>query len=80
MCSWTAVCRGAVIRGLVQTNIPQLTAISIDKRIARASYGTLYNALPFDSERDDAADRVWCDIHQDFLAVEQTCWFLEIVS
>lgn len=54
--------------------------VAVGHRIARASYGTLYNVLPFEASEHHAADRVWCDIQQEFLAVEQTHWFVKVVS
>ncbi|KAK7226046.1 hypothetical protein V2G26_014049 [Clonostachys chloroleuca] len=73
---WTAVARGAVIQGLSATGAPSV--ISIKSRIARASYGTTVNIIPWDASMHDSRDRLWCPIQQNFLAVSQTQWFLRI--
>ncbi|CAM1506541.1 Fc.00g061820.m01.CDS01 [Cosmosporella sp. VM-42] len=74
---WTAICRGAAIKGLVDNKLSKSIAV-VDSRIARLSYGTLYNVLPFEAKEHDPADRVYCDANQRFLAVEQTKWFLTV--
>lgn len=73
---WTAVARGAVIQGLSTTGAPPV--MSIKSRIARASYGTTVNIIPWDASMHDSRDRLWCPIQQNFLAVSQTQWFLRI--
>ncbi|CAH0049475.1 unnamed protein product [Clonostachys solani] len=73
---WTAVARGAVIQGLFATGAPPV--MSIKSRIARASYGTTVNIIPWDASEHDSRDRLWCPIQQNFLAVSQTQWFLRI--
>ncbi|RCI14700.1 hypothetical protein L249_6937 [Ophiocordyceps polyrhachis-furcata BCC 54312] len=73
---WTAVCRGALLRGLSQTSSnPWAT---IDARIARASYGTTVNILPWTFGEHDARDREWCPLEGDFLAMNQVQWFIEM--
>ncbi|CAG9937945.1 unnamed protein product [Clonostachys rosea f. rosea IK726] len=74
--AWTAVARGAVIQGLSTTGAPPV--MSIKSRIARASYGTTVNIIPWDASMHDSRDRLWCPIQQNFLAVSQTQWFLRI--
>ncbi|KAF4338548.1 heat shock 70 kDa 12B [Fusarium beomiforme] len=75
---WTAVLRGAVLHGLAQTNMTDSITVAVASRVSRHSYGTLVNILPFDSKEHDSKDRVWDEVHQEFLAVEQTEWFVEI--
>ncbi|KAM4054870.1 actin-like ATPase domain-containing protein [Hirsutella rhossiliensis] len=73
---WTAVCRGAVLRGFNKCS-PSLFTM-VDGRVARASYGTTLNILPWDASEHDSRDRVWCNIQREFLAVDQTQWFIQI--
>ncbi|KAI5465927.1 hypothetical protein BGZ63DRAFT_411377 [Mariannaea sp. PMI_226] len=75
---WSAICRGAVLKGLAQIRSLNPVAVAIDTRISRASYGTLFNATPFDPNMHDAADRCFCEVAQVFQAVEQTNWFITI--
>lgn len=82
--SWSAICRGAVLKGLTQVRSRNQAAVSVavevEARISRASYGTLFNAMPFDPNMHDAADRCFCEVAQVFQAAEQTTWFVTIVS
>lgn len=77
---WTAVCRGAVLKGLMQNKVTRTLAVAVDSRISRRSYGTLVNVVPFDPKEHHPADQVFCNIQQQFLAIDQTQWFLEVVS
>ncbi|RDA94398.1 hypothetical protein CP533_2260 [Ophiocordyceps camponoti-saundersi (nom. inval.)] len=71
---WTAVCRGALLRGLSQTCAnPWAT---VDARVARASYGTTVNILPWTMGEHDARDREWCPLEREYLAVNQVQWFI----
>lgn len=80
MCSWTAVLRGAVLHGLARTNHTSSIKVTVASRVSRHSYGTLVNILPFDAKEHDTKDQVWDEGQREFLAVEQTRWFVEIVS
>ncbi|KAF5652168.1 Hsp70 chaperone protein [Fusarium sp. NRRL 25303] len=77
---WTAVLRGAVLHGLARTNHTSSIKVTVASRVSRYSYGTLVNISPFDAKDHDAKDRVWDAVLQEFLAVEQTQWFVEIGS
>ncbi|KAF5607897.1 heat shock 70 kDa 12B [Fusarium subglutinans] len=77
---WTAVLRGAVLHGLARTNHTSSIKVTVASRVSRHSYGTLVNILPFDAKEHDVKDRVWDDGQREFLAVEQTRWFVEIGS
>ncbi|KAL7909220.1 hypothetical protein GGI35DRAFT_493223 [Trichoderma velutinum] len=72
---WTAVCRGAVIKGLEQSE--DTTEPTVSSRIARVSYGMLCNKT-WDPTQHDKRDRYWCDIHQELRVKDQTSWFLRI--
>ncbi|KAK1250373.1 hypothetical protein MKX08_010376 [Trichoderma sp. CBMAI-0020] len=73
---WTAVCRGAAIRGLEQSDDAAESAIS--SRIARASYGTMCNIIPWREKKHSIQDKEWCPIAQVYMAADQTSWFLRI--
>ncbi|KAJ4249431.1 hypothetical protein NW762_012286 [Fusarium torreyae] len=75
---WTAVVRGAVLHGMARSGLTESISVAVDSRVSRHSYGTLVNILPFDPKEHDTKDRVYCEGHQEFLAVEQTQWFVEI--
>ncbi|PFH57558.1 hypothetical protein XA68_14878 [Ophiocordyceps unilateralis] len=73
---WTAVCRGAVLRGMDKADFnPWAT---VDARVARASYGTTVNILPWTAGEHDAQDREWCPMEGAFLAMNQIQWFIEM--
>ncbi|KAL7950826.1 hypothetical protein V8C42DRAFT_359648 [Trichoderma barbatum] len=73
---WTAVCRGAAIRGLEKSDSTAESAIC--SRIARASYGTMCNVTPWSEGEHDARDKEWCPITRVFIAADQASWFLRI--
>ncbi|QGI61781.1 hypothetical protein CEK26_005749 [Fusarium fujikuroi] len=77
---WTAVLRGAVLHGLARTNHPSSIQVTVALRVSPHNYGTLVNILPFDAKEHDTKDRVWDEGQREFLAVEQTRWFVEIGS
>ncbi|PTB46849.1 hypothetical protein M441DRAFT_445543 [Trichoderma asperellum CBS 433.97] len=73
---WTAVCRGAAIRGLEQSD--GKTESAICSRIARASYGTMCNVIPWSEKDHSIQDREWCSIARVYMAADQASWFLRI--
>ncbi|KAL7798049.1 hypothetical protein V8C37DRAFT_418546 [Trichoderma ceciliae] len=73
---WTAVCRGAAIRGLEHSDNTAESAIR--SRIARASYGTMCNLTPWHEGEHDMRDKEWCPITRVFIAADQASWFLRI--
>ncbi|KAM5351656.1 hypothetical protein ACJ41O_004379 [Fusarium nematophilum] len=75
---WTAVIRGAVLHGLAEKGLTDSIAVQVDSRISRYNYGTLFNILPFEEDEHHHKDRQYCPVNQDFLAVDQTKWFVEI--
>jgi hypothetical protein len=76
--SWTAVCRGAVIRGLELSD--DTRGPTVMSRVSRMSYGVQYVEEPWEAKRHDIRDRDWCEISQKFVAINQTHWFVRIVS
>ncbi|KAL7800433.1 hypothetical protein V8C43DRAFT_327236 [Trichoderma afarasin] len=73
---WTAVCRGAAIRGLEKSDNDAESAIC--SRIARASYGTICNIAPWREGEHDARDKEICPVTRIPIAADQTSWFLHI--
>ncbi|EHK15658.1 uncharacterized protein TRIVIDRAFT_38815 [Trichoderma virens Gv29-8] len=73
---WTAVCRGAALRGLEGSDNTAESAIC--SRIARASYGTMCNVTPWREGEHDLRDKEWCPITRVFIAADQASWFLRI--
>ncbi|PNY28423.1 Uncharacterized protein TCAP_01645 [Tolypocladium capitatum] len=71
---WTAVCRGAVMKGIAKSE-PN-PSVLVEARVARASYGTTYNILPWEANEHDVRDKAWCPVQREFLAVDQTKWFI----
>ncbi|KAL6788341.1 actin-like ATPase domain-containing protein [Trichoderma sp. SZMC 28012] len=73
---WTAVCRGAALRGLEGSSNTAESAIC--SRIARASYGAIYNVTPWCEKEHDIRDKEWCPVTQVYIAADQASWFLRI--
>ncbi|KAM0256669.1 hypothetical protein ACHAQJ_004823 [Trichoderma viride] len=73
---WTAVCRGAALRGLEPSDGAAESAIR--SRIARASYGTMCNVTPWSEKDHDIQDKEWCPVTRVFIAADQASWFLRI--
>ncbi|KID99979.1 actin-like ATPase domain-containing protein, partial [Metarhizium majus ARSEF 297] len=58
---WTAICEGAVIHGLKrEQSLSSAQYNLVDSRFARASIGTMYNAIPFEEDVHDIKDKEWC--------------------
>jgi hypothetical protein len=74
---WTAICRGAVLRGLM-TNADLPTSVAISSRVSRASYGIITNSH-FVEGIDDPAKREWNSRELEY-KIEKVKWFLEVVS
>ncbi|KAM0209640.1 hypothetical protein ACHAQI_006381 [Fusarium lateritium] len=73
--SWTAICRGAVVQGLLQHNPGSSLGINVETRIARMSYGIICS-VPFIEGWHDKRDKEWDDSEQRFEASNQMRWFL----
>ncbi|POR38244.1 Uncharacterized protein TPAR_01548 [Tolypocladium paradoxum] len=73
---WTAVCRGAVMKGVAKCE-PN-PCLVVEGRVARASFGTTFNVLPWEVDEHDIRDKAWCPVQREFLAVDQTKWFIRI--
>ncbi|EXV04309.1 Hsp70 family protein [Metarhizium robertsii] len=74
---WTAICEGAVIHGLKrEQSLSSAQCNLVDSRFARASIGTMYNALPFEEDVHDIKDKEWCPMQQEYQASDQIHWFI----
>ncbi|KAF4998502.1 hypothetical protein FGRMN_3121 [Fusarium graminum] len=73
---WAAVLRGAVLHGLSRSGVSD--TIVVDSRISRFHYGTLVNKLPFSPIEDDPRDREYSAYDREFIAADQTEWFVQI--
>ncbi|KAH7197175.1 uncharacterized protein B0J16DRAFT_377627 [Fusarium flagelliforme] len=72
---WTAICRGAVIQGLIQQGLTTTLGMTIASRVARMSYGVKY-CTPFIEGRRDARDKFWDEKTLEYKADNQMEWFL----
>ncbi|KAJ4271772.1 hypothetical protein NW762_000478 [Fusarium torreyae] len=72
---WTAICRGAVVQGIIRHNPSSGLGVNIQARVARMSYGVLYRT-PFVRGVHDARDMTWDVAQQTYLADNQMEWFL----
>ncbi|UPK98618.1 hypothetical protein LCI18_009553 [Fusarium solani-melongenae] len=72
---WTAICRGAVVRGLTTYNLSPNLGVKIQSRIARMSYGTKYHTR-FISGLHDLQDKYWDECHHEYRAKDQMFWYL----
>jgi hypothetical protein len=75
---WSAIARGAVLHGLSISNVSENMAFTVSARVARASYGIVYEPK-FDETRHTRADKKWCEIHRHYVARNQMKWFLKTV-
>ncbi|CVK84197.1 related to hsp70 protein [Fusarium mangiferae] len=76
---WTAICRGAVVQGLVRHNPLANLGVEVETRVARMSYGIKIRA-PFMEGHHNQADKVWSHVYQKYLADNQMAWFLKEVK
>ncbi|KAG9256950.1 uncharacterized protein F5Z01DRAFT_671400 [Emericellopsis atlantica] len=75
---WTAVCRGAVVKGLAECSDSSDLAIIVNSRVARVNWGTVTNISPFENDIHDPRDREWCPVEQEWQAKDQVKWFITI--
>lgn len=67
--AWTAVVRGAVLRGLENKDL-------VSSRKARRYYGTVV-AQPWDARIHDPKDKFWDDLLEGWYADNQMMWFVK---
>ncbi|KAK2937323.1 hypothetical protein FoTM2_000541 [Fusarium oxysporum f. sp. vasinfectum] len=70
---WTAICRGAVVQGLVRHNPSANLGVDVETRVARMSYGIVYSS-PFIEGYHNEADKTWSHVHQNYRANRQMAW------
>ncbi|OBS27025.1 hypothetical protein FPOA_00966 [Fusarium poae] len=73
---WTAICRGAVIRGLLRHSPSSGLGVVVTSRVARMSYGIKYRAN-FIHGKHKKKDRVWDNKQNVWKADNQMEWFLK---
>ncbi|CAM1506717.1 Fc.00g063580.m01.CDS01 [Cosmosporella sp. VM-42] len=73
---WTAICRGAVVRGLTEHDLAQDLGVKIEARIARISYGIDYQT-PWVPGKHLECDKVWREAQYKYMATRQMNWFLK---
>ncbi|KAI7771308.1 hypothetical protein ACKAV7_001283 [Fusarium commune] len=73
---WTAICRGAVVQGLVQRNPSANLGVKVEARVARMSYGIMYGT-PFIEGQHNEADKTWSHVYHGYRANRQIAWFLK---
>ncbi|KAF5589279.1 uncharacterized protein FSUBG_11191 [Fusarium subglutinans] len=72
---WTAICRGAVVQGLVRHNPFANLGVEVEARVARMSYGIKYTTLFIEGHHKEA-DKTWSHVYQHYRAKNQIAWFL----
>ncbi|KAK2765804.1 hsp70 family chaperone [Colletotrichum kahawae] len=75
---WSAICRGAVIRGLTQARDSREFPVKIASRIARISYGTTFYET-FNPTIHLNIDRAWDEKEMKWVANNQVQWYLKQV-
>ena len=75
--SWTAVVRGALMKGLASA-CPTSAKVKINARSARKHYGFEIENEFIESEHDDA--RKYWDPHAGFYRIPEMEWFIEKVQ
>ncbi|KAJ4137767.1 hypothetical protein NW768_003357 [Fusarium equiseti] len=73
---WTAICRGAVVRGITGHGISTGLGVQIGARVARKSYGCCFNT-EFDEEKHLQQHKYWNENRQRWDANSQMKWFLK---
>lgn len=76
---WTAICRGAVIRGLSDMDVRSAVSSMIVKRVSRYSYGIAATDEYIEGQHD-VMDRAWDPVEGMFVARNQMDWYLRRVS
>ena len=75
--SWTAVVRGALMKGLASAS-PATAKVKINARSARKHYGFEVQKQFHNSEHDDA--RKYWDSHAGFYGIREMEWFIQKVQ
>ncbi|KAK5107132.1 hypothetical protein LTR62_001690 [Meristemomyces frigidus] len=73
---WTAICRGAVIRGLSATPVGSEKGSLVVARVSRLSYGIVFMS-GWDDSLYEQQDKYWCTQEMAWKADNQMHWYLE---
>ncbi|CAG7557355.1 unnamed protein product [Fusarium equiseti] len=73
---WTAICRGAVVRGITGHGVSAGLKVQIGSRVARKSYG-IYFTEEFDEKKHLQHHKYWSEDYQQWYAGSQMKWFLK---
>ncbi|KAF9769155.1 hypothetical protein IL306_013482 [Fusarium sp. DS 682] len=73
---WTAICRGAVVQGLLRHDPSLGVGVNVEAQVARMSYGIRYRT-PFIVGKHKKVDKVWNEEAQEYKAENQMKWFLK---
>ncbi|KAF5227885.1 hypothetical protein FAUST_11470 [Fusarium austroamericanum] len=73
---WTAICRGAVVRGLLRHSPSSGLGVVVTSRVARMSYG-IKCVTDFIHGKHKVKDRIWSDKENRWHAKNQMEWFLK---
>lgn len=68
------------MKGLTASNLSTTLSVAVNSRISRHSYGTLMNEYPFDETEHHRHDKYYDPILREYVAIDQTKWFLHIVG
>lgn len=77
--SWTAICRGAVIHGLMAEALANELSVKVEARVARMSCG-IVTQCSWKEGRYLSTDKVWSSDWHEWKANNQMSWFLKCVS
>lgn len=75
---WTAIFRGAVIRGLSDAEIKSKKSSMVISRVSRVNYGITFQTTFHETEHD-AADKLWDSRELRYMATNQMEWYLKRV-
>ncbi|KAH7269671.1 uncharacterized protein BKA55DRAFT_549285 [Fusarium redolens] len=73
---WTAICRGAVVQGLLRHDPSLSVGVNVEARVARMSYGVKYHTT-FIAGKHKKVDKTWNDDEQEYKTGNQMEWFLK---
>lgn len=79
LCRWTAICRGAVIRGLTSHDLSESLSVKVASRVARQSYGISLSRT-WDQAIHLQQDKYWSEHAWKWKARNQMDWFLKQVN
>ncbi|KAH8737364.1 hypothetical protein BGZ61DRAFT_488745 [Ilyonectria robusta] len=72
---WTAICRGAVVHGLMNMGLSPNLHVAVGARIARISYGIEHDTAWIEGKHQEC-DKRWNEPQRRYQATNQMHWFL----